>query len=340
MLISSADSLLKIKDEQFIKELLSENLAKEYSKDKLEYCTLKVLRTHLRKTIIQYTLKFNSLTKTYIGIHRESDKRFEHVFSTLHLLRSYGFNEESDLRVPKPILYLPSLSFILTEEAEGNLLGTLFARETDNLKAYVEGAAEWLAKLHDSKITNDRLCSFEHEIDTTIKFKKALLNLFPIFSKRIEIVSEQIIKMQRNKSNRTRINNNQYGNYVCFIHGDYHPKNIFATSNGRTTVIDFEESRMGDPAFDIGYFIAQMKMSYGFKRSTADAADIFMKKYMQKSCYSDSDILRRQRIYQAQTYLQRIYHTYWLLKLEPDIDLVSKWLTESEACLEMADERM
>jgi aminoglycoside phosphotransferase (APT) family kinase protein len=339
-LISSADSLLKIKDEQFIKELLSENLAKEYSKDKLEYCTLEVLKTHLRKTIIRYTLRFNSLNKTYIGIHRESDKRFEHVFSILHLLRSCGFNEESDLRVPKPILYLPSLSFILMEEAEGKLLGTLFARETDNLRAYVEGAAKWLAKLHDSKITNNRVCSFDHEIDTTIKFKKALLNLFPIFSKKIETVSEQIIKMQMDKSDRMKVKNNQYGNYVRFIHGDYHPKNIFATSNARTTVIDFEESRIGDPAFDVGYFIAQMNMSYGFKRSTADAADIFLHKYEQKSCYSDSDIIRRQRIYEAQTYLQRIYHTYWLLKLEPDIDLVSKWLTESEACLEMADERM
>ena len=133
--------------------------------------------------------------------------------------------------------------------------------------------------------------------------------------------------------------NNLCDNYVCLIHGDYHPKNIFATADSTTTVIDFEESRMGDPAFDLGYFIAQMKMSHGFERSILDAADIFLHKYIKKSCCSDDDIRKRQMIYEAQTYLQRIYHTYWLLKLKPDIDLVSRWLTESEACLERADER-
>lgn len=131
---NSAESLVKIRDEQFIKQLLSEKLADEYGKDKLKYCAHKILKTHLRKTIIQYTIKLDSITKTYIGIHRESDKRFEHVFSLLHLLRSSGFNEESDLRVPRPILYLPSLSLLLMEEAEGRLLGTLFAERDANLE--------------------------------------------------------------------------------------------------------------------------------------------------------------------------------------------------------------
>src|SRR6266496_1922255 len=35
------------------------------------------------------------------------------------------------------------------------------------------------------------------------------------------------------------------------IHGDYHPRNIIVAPD-LTTVIDFEEARMGDPAFDVG----------------------------------------------------------------------------------------
>jgi hypothetical protein len=338
-LTNSAESLVKIRNEQFIKELLSERLADEYGKDNLKYCGHKILKTHLRKTIIQYTIKLDSLTKTYIGIHRESDKRFEHVFSLLHLLRSSGFNEESDLRVPRPILYLPSLSLLLMEEAEGRLLGTLLAERDANLEVHIEGAANWLAKLHDSKVTTTRIRSFDDEIAMTMKFKKSLLNLFPTFSKRIETISEKIINTQMREKGTRKRKNNLCDNYVCLIHGDYHPKNIFAAADSTTTVIDFEESRMGDPAFDLGYFIAQMKMSHGFGRSILDAADIFLHKYIQKSCCSDDDIRRRQMIYESQTYLQRIYHTYWLLKLKPDIDLVCRWLTESEACLERADER-
>jgi aminoglycoside phosphotransferase (APT) family kinase protein len=341
-LTNSAESLVKIRDEQFIKQLLSERLADEYGKDNLKYCAHKILKTHLRKTIIQYTIKLDSLTKTYIGIHRESDKRFEHVFSLLHLLRSSGFNEGSDLRVPRPILYLPSLSLLLMEEAEGRLLGTLLAERDANLQVHIEGAANWLAKLHDSKVTTTRIRSFDYEVAMTMKFKKSLLNLFPTFSKRIETISEKIINTQMREKATLKRKNNLCDNYVCLIHGDYHPKNIFAaadSTDSTTTVIDFEESRMGDPAFDLGYFIAQMKMSHGFGRSILDAADIFLHKYIQKSCCSDDDIRRRQMIYESQTYLQRIYHTYWLLKLEPDINLVSRWLTESEACLERADER-
>jgi thiamine kinase-like enzyme len=225
------------------------------------------------------------------------------------------------------------------EEAEGRLLGTLFAERDANLEVHIEGSANWLAKLHDSKVITTRIRSFDDEIAMTMKFKKSLLNLFPIFSKRIETISEKIINTQMREKGTWKRKNNRCDNYVCLIHGDYHPKNIFATADSTTTVIDFEESRMGDPAFDLGYFIAQMKMSNGFGRSILDAADIFLHKYIQKSCCSDDDIRRRQMIYEAQTYLQRIYHTYWLLKLEPDIDLVSRWLTESEACLERADER-
>ena len=55
-----------------------------------------------------------------------------------------------------------------------------------------------------------------------------------------------------------------------------------------TTVIDFEESRMGDPAFDLGYFIAQMKMSNGFGRS------IFRRcRYISSQVYSKIMLFRR-----------------------------------------------
>lgn len=329
-----------------MKGLLYKELMDEYSnKQEFECYEPKVLRSHLRKTIIQYTVRLNHFsTKTYIGLHRDSDKRFEHVFSILQLLRASGFNEESDLRVPKPILYLPSLSFLLMEEAEGILLGTFFAQqeqEKTHLKLYTEGAAKWLAKLHNSSITTNRISSSGERdgIAATLKFRIGLLNLFPTLSKKIDSISERMIRMQKEEEEEEEFQ--QYNNKARLVHGDYHPKNIFASSNS-ITVIDFEESRMGDPAFDLGYFVAQIKMSYGFKAAVIEAADIFLQKYIQESqlCSHHSNLEKRQKIYEAQTYLQRIYHTYWLLKLKPDIDLVSKWLTESEICLEKADGRM
>ena len=129
---SISDSLLRVKDGGYVKGLLYKEFGSEYSNE-FECYEPKVLRSHLRKytnTIIQYTVRLNCFsTKTYIGLHRESDKHFGHVFSILQLLRESGFNEQSDLRVPKPIFYLPSLSFLLREKAEGILLGTLFDQQ-------------------------------------------------------------------------------------------------------------------------------------------------------------------------------------------------------------------
>ncbi len=41
-------------------------------------------------------------------------------------------------------------------------------------------------------------------------------------------------------------------------------------------------------------------------------------------------------MFEAQSYLQRIYHTYYLLALRPDFDLISEWLNECQGCLRRA----
>ncbi len=310
-------------------QVFRKEIPNEYTNRELLRCEVKVLRRHLRKTIIQYTAKIDgSLSRTYVGIQRESDKRLEQAFSVLRLLRSYGFNEDQRLRVPRPILYLPSLSLLLTEKAEGRSLHMFFEEKDTNLQLFMEGVARWLARLHNSGAILGRIRSSTDEIAASLKFKTALLHLFPSLSDEIESISEQMIRMQMGFQHRE----------ARPIHGDYHPKNIFV-SHDSITVIDFEESCMADPAFDLGYFVAQIKMSYGSKPAILEAADRFLHTYLEE-LPSDGTLYQRERTFEAQTYFQRIYHTYWLLKLRPDLDLVAGWLRESRVCLEKAREQM
>src|SRR5439155_5422709 len=122
----------------------------------LEGVETRILKRHLRKVIIDYTLKFKDSTRNYIGLYRESDQRLGHTFSVMKTLRSSGFGRASNLRVPSPVLYIPSLSFLMMEQAEGQPLREMFESRMDS-RPYVKGAARWLAKLHNSNNSNIRL---------------------------------------------------------------------------------------------------------------------------------------------------------------------------------------
>ena len=96
---------------------------------------------------------------------------------------------------------------------------------------------------------------------------------------------------------------------------------------------------MGDPAFDIGYFAAQTKMTHGLGDATVRAVGAFIQEYQESDPSVAPDLAQRAAVFEAQTYLQRIYHTYYLLALRPDFDLISEWLNECQGCLRKAQSR-
>ena len=364
MLRCLPESLKRGNSEQLVKEALIEDLKNRYGSREFIFCEPQILKTHLRKTIIKYTIDFDTSHKTYIGIHRESDdERFRYVFRILDLLRSNGFDETSELRVPRPIIFLPSLYLIIMDEAEGNLLSTAISEQTLDAESSIEGSAKWLVKLHNVAErfpSNDRSmletnsysqaggshrhAEKERDILTSIKYSEPLMTIFPSMAEKIQVIAKELVSMQRKKRLRNNITPNGIGRF-SFIHGDYHTKNIYVLLNS-ITVIDFEESRLGDPAFDLGYFAAQLKMSFGSSPRISRWIDLFFRKYleesrllMQEPCSDDEASLeRRMKIYEAQTYFQRSYHTYWLLRLQPDVELFSKWLEESRLVLGGAKE--
>ena len=306
---------------EFVRDILSTEVFDRGAQQQLQGFETRILKRHLRKVIIDYTLRFRDSTKNYIGLYRESDERLGHTFSVMKTLRSNGFGEDSRLRVPSPILYIPALSFLMMEQAQGEPLREVLERRSDP-DPYVKGAARWLAKLHSCNITVDGASSRDDEIANSHRYARAALWLLPTLRSEIQSISNQLIDAQKTLQ-------------PCVgkpIHGDYHPRNIIVSPD-LTTVIDFEEARMGDPAFDIGYFTAQTKMTHGFGDTTLQAVEAFLQEYQENQPNKDQDFAQRAAVFEAQTYLQRIYHTYYLLALRPDFDLISEWLNECQSCL-------
>jgi len=130
--LSELGSLGKVMDERFMRELLEREVLGRHEREVVLSCEVRKLRSSLRKTIIQYVVHLkNRSTRTYIGVHRESDSRLAKTFSILKPPRSNGFVMVSGLMVPRPITYVPSLSLLLTEQAEGRLMRELFEERDD-----------------------------------------------------------------------------------------------------------------------------------------------------------------------------------------------------------------
>ncbi len=311
---------------EFVKDILSTE-AFDSGAQQLEGFETRILKRHLRKVIIDYTLRFKDSTRNYIGLYRESDERLGHTFSVMKTLRSNGFGEDSKLRVPSPVLYIPALAFLMMEQAEGQTLREIFESRKDP-EPYVTGAARWLARLHSSSIILDGEFSRDDEIAASHRYARAGSWLFPTLKSEIQSISDQLINAQKALQLPERKP----------IHGDYHPRNIIVSPD-LTTVIDFEESRMGDPAFDVGYFMAQTKMTHGLGDTTIRAVEAFIQEYQGNHTSVDPDLVNRASVFEAQTYLQRIYHTYYLLALRPNFDLISEWLNECKGCLRKAQSR-
>src|SRR3989442_8554092 len=72
----------------FFRDLVSTQAFDQDPHEEIQGFEARTLKKHLRKTIIEYTVKFVNSTKRYIGIYRESDERLEQVFAILKTLRS------------------------------------------------------------------------------------------------------------------------------------------------------------------------------------------------------------------------------------------------------------
>src|SRR5438093_6842635 len=198
---------------EFVKDILSTEAFNPGSQQPLQGFETRILKRHLRKVIIDYTLKFKDSTRNYIGLYRESDERLGHTFSVMKTLRSNGFGQESNLRVPSPVLYIPTLSFLMMEQAEGQPLREIFESRMDS-GPHVKGAARWLAKLHNSNVRLDGEFFRDDEMEPPRNFGRPGRWLLPPLNFDINSISNTLIDgrkpfpLTRGKP----------------IHGDYNPR--------------------------------------------------------------------------------------------------------------------
>lgn len=170
--------------------------------------------------------------------------------------------------VPKPVGQFGDL--VLMERLEGeSMKRSLSGAALTDARPMVARAAEALAALHRMHVQASRVRTFEREIDAVRSRAEKLREAAPGFVRRVQGLIDQLAAIDRG-----------YVGEWCYTHGDFKPAQILVHGD-RVSVVDFDHADVGDPALDVGKFMAELyKESLDAGRASArDLADCFLSAY-------------------------------------------------------------
>jgi len=171
--------------------------------------------------------------------------RGKKVYSTLRELQNHGF-ADGLLTVSQPLAYDAKWQLLLLRHYEGELLRNLVLTQP-NLEWAMEGAAEWLAKLHRCGIKSGRRYSLQDHLRTLGARRQPLEQVSPDAARSFEgilaRIERQIEKIEERRLGPT--------------HRDFSPDHLLV-DGVHFTGLDFDEFCQYDPVFDVAHFIAHV----------------------------------------------------------------------------------
>jgi aminoglycoside phosphotransferase len=332
-------TIKRFKDKKFVKEFFKTNLHKIGIFDlELVDCRISALKDHHRKSVFEFTLYLQSRSspqityKSLVGKIRTDVGRQKDVFDLLNELWINGFDEHSlknkDLKMYEPLAYFDDYNLLLTSKAQGRELGNIVSDKVDHasLLRYIEQTANWLIKLHSTKIiTHTKNHSSEEESKRLIEWDQNLSLLHPTSADKVHAIVDRILRIEQAIDPK---------NFVL-IHGDFHLMNIFVDRTD-LTVIDFDRSCIFEPAKDVGYFLAHLQMRLNKIKPSLDATK-FKERFVE--CYSMTMTPRYEFIemvsaFEASSYLEHLNFVYGTLHKKFNTEDFEYWINMAEKCLE------
>jgi hypothetical protein len=202
---------------------------------------------------------------------RERARRLHALLVELHALELAGH----ECGVTRPIALISELGMSVYVAARGRTLDQLEGAERSE---GVVAAAHWLAAMHGSGIGLDRRFDLAVEMRNLTEWAQHVAYQHPSFAK------ETALLLSRLGSCAQRI---QVSNTVP-IHKDFQYRHVLA-DDGRVTVIDLDEARVGDPAFDVAHFGANLRLlairEGAAHQERAGLESVFQESYVSRTGY-------------------------------------------------------
>jgi hypothetical protein len=206
------------------------------------------------RILVRYQLEGGAATELFGKAYADS-VRVARAWDLLHRLANEVFADVGGLGVPRPVAVEPELLLVLYAPVEGCSLDRLPA---PSLPAGLERAAHWLAVLHGADLALDRVLDARHEADNARVWADLVAEQCPASATEVQRLAAWVSAAPPSPPER-----------VVPIHKDFHHRHVIVGDG--VGVVDLDEARMGDPAFDLAHFGANLELLA--QRSGASAAE-------------------------------------------------------------------
>lgn len=244
-------------------------------------------------------------------LYKSRSQRGQQVFAAMGELRRRGFDDRSEIAIPRPIAYLDEWNTLLMTDMKGVWLPELVE---DEFVAGVEAAGNALRKLHTSSLRVPE----RYGVDDEIRLLERWVALFGEFHPHLNRLALETLAFVRAGLERSRTFE------PTLAHRDFYEKQILIDS-GRVIMVDFDTLCQSDPAIDIGNFLAHLKLAALQREGQlSQAEEAFLEGYGPTM----RDALERRVVLYTRASLLRLacLHAFW-----------SRWSHLCEPLLEMAN---
>ncbi|MBC7074393.1 phosphotransferase, partial [Candidatus Parcubacteria bacterium] len=171
---------------------------------------------------------------------------------------------------------------IFREYLKGNFASDLILKKVwkeKELKRFITKSAKFAAFLHNFKFKKKPkflLTKINQKIEKiilskTLEFiKPNIENLRPTIERNLRLLFQKMRYLERI-------------NEKCLIHGDYQVANFIFDSQKRLRVMDFDTVEFGNPARDLGRFLAQLESIINSKTKRDSLENLFLNVYLKMS---------------------------------------------------------
>ena len=207
-----------------------------------------------------------------------------HAHNALHAQATAG------VIIPKPLRLVNDWNLVLMECISGTPLKQVLEDGSAGPETALEvtrAIAAALASLHRMNYPSGEVRTFE-----------SLLQLFRERAADLHLVAPALARQVDSLLSRIEeLTHRRHSDIRCCIHGECKASQ-FLTDHGRVAIVDFDRICLGDPAVDVGHFMAGLhRMAVHGRENLRDLASHFLTAYQE--CLPQDGLEERARLFQA-----------------------------------------
>jgi len=221
--------------------------------------TVEVLRYRLHdRCVLRYTMEAldGGAPREVIGKVHKSGALAVQAAQIQSLLQpqaaAYG------IIIPKPLKVVEEWGFLLMERVPASTLKPVVeqAQAPQQLTGVMELAAATLASLHRLHFESQKVRSLQTTLEALHRKAASLHLVAPLLAQQVDTLLQQIAQLGARCPTVA----------PPFVHGDYSPAQLLLDKD-QIAVVDFDSSLLGDPASDVGKFMAKLHRAAVFSRA-------------------------------------------------------------------------